>query len=253
MKKLVTALALCAAVSAYAQVESANVVGYVKTAATGQYFSTGPTFITVGSITDEWKLGSMSATGMDPTTDLIQFLSPVDANTELMATYIDLATATSYGNVALVGWWNLDLDTSLNDLVFPTGTAFLCNFGSSGVEFTCAGQVLTGAVTLDLSGLQYPFVANFLPKQITLGDVSATGMDPTTDLIQFLSPVDANTELMATYIDLATATSYGNVALVGWWNLDLDTSLDDTILLPGTSFLGNIGSSNVSLVFPSAL
>jgi hypothetical protein len=250
MKKLVTAFAACALAGLVdAQVESVNIVGYQTVIASGQYFSSGPTFISVGDANSEWRLGDIIAEGMDPSTDFIQFLSADTANTILSATYVDLTAAG--GDPDLVGWWNLDIDTPLDDLVFSAGTSFLCNFGSTGVKLTYAGEVLGGAKTLDLSGQQYPFVSNFTPIDLTLGDLTVEGMDPSTDFIQFLSDSTANTILSATYVDSIAAG--GDPDLVGWWNLDIDTPLNDTPLPAGASFLGSFVSTGIKITFPDPL
>jgi len=251
-----TAFAVCMIAGlAAAQVESQNIVGYQKLTAPGKFYSSGSTFISVGSTNTTWKLGDVTASGMDPTLDLIQFLNTSTANAGVKATYIDLATSIAYaGDASLVGWWNLDLDTSYNGLVFAAGTGFLCNFSSSGVALTYAGQVLKGSTTLNLSGLTFPMVANFTPVDLTLGNLTATGMDPTLDLIQFLDTSTANAGVKATYIDLATSIAYaGNASLVGWWNLDLDTSLNSTSFPAGSAFLGNFSSPSVTITFPSAV
>jgi hypothetical protein len=174
-------------------------------------------------------------------------LSPSTAFTALSATYVDLDAAG--GDPELVGWYNLDLDTKLDDQVFSAGTSFLCSFVSSGVAFTYAGEVLQGSTTLDLSGQQYPFVANFTPVDLTLGDLSATGVDPLNDFVQFLSPSTAFTALSATYVDLDAAG--GDPELVGWYNLDLDTSLNNTPLPAGAAFLGSFVSPSVTITFPN--
>jgi len=127
---------------AAAQVESQNIVGYQKLTAPGKFYSSGSTFISVGSTNTTWKLGDVTASGMDPTLDLIQFLDTSTANAGVKATYIDLATSIAYaGNASLVGWWNLDLDTSLNSTSFPAGSAFLGNFSSPSVTITFPSAV----------------------------------------------------------------------------------------------------------------
>jgi hypothetical protein len=232
-----------------AQVESVNIVGYQTLAVSGQYVSTGPTFISVGDTSSEWKLGDITATGMDPLGDFIQFLSPDTAGTVISATYVDLAAAD--GDADLVGWYDLDLENRLDDLVFPAGTCFLTSFLSSGITLVYAGEVLSGTTTLDLSGQSYPFVANFLPVDLTLGDLTAAGMDPLGDFIQFLSPTTAGTVISATYVDLAAAD--GDADLVGWYDLDLENRLDATPLPAGTGFLGSFLSTGVSITFPDPL
>lgn len=256
MKKMMTAFAVCMIAGLVsAQVESLNIVGYQTLTAPGQFYSSGSTFISVGSATGEWQLGDVAATGMDPTQDNIQFLSTATAFPEVTATYIDSVMSIALvGDESLVGWWNLDIDTPLDDLTFGAGTGFLCNFASSGVALTYAGEVLTSetsTLSLDLSGMQFPMIANFTPVDLTLGDLTVSGMDPTQDNIQFLDPATALPTVTATYIDSAMSIALvGDESLVGWWNLDIDTSLNDTALPAGSAVLGNFASSGVVISFP---
>lgn len=251
MKKLMMTLAVSLAATALiADVTSVNVVGYQNVTAGGQYFSSGATFISIGtSANAQWRLGDIKGVGMVPVDDNIQFLSADDANTELTATYVDAAAAGE--EPSLVGWWNMDGDTRLDDQVFAAGTGFLCRFASVGVVLTYAGEVLGGSVTVDLSGMKYPMVANFLPVEITLGALTGVGMVPVDDNIQFLSVAGAITELTATYIDAAAAGE--EPSLVGWWNMDGDTRLDDVAFPAGTAFLGRFQSSNVQIIFPDPI
>jgi hypothetical protein len=190
---------------------------------------------------------------MVPVSDFIQFLNPADANTVLRATYADAATAAAAGDPSLEGWWNMDFDTRLDAQVFAAGTGFLCSFSSVGVVLRYAGEVLGGSVTVDLIGMKYPMVANFLPKDITLGDLTGVNMVPVSDFIQFLSTADANTEIRATYADAATAAAAGDPSLEGWWNMDFDTRLDSVVFPAGTAFLGSFLSSNVKIIFPDPI
>jgi len=255
MKKLMMTLAVSLAATALiADVTSVNVVGYQNVTAGGQYFSSGATFISIGtSANAQWRLGDIKGVGMVPVDDNIQFLSADDANTELTATYVDAATAAAAEDPSLEGWWNMDIDTRLDDQVFVAGTGFLCSFSSVDVVLTYAGEVLDGATTLDLSGMQYPMVANFLPMDITLGDLTGVGMVPVDDNIQFLGVDDANTELTATYVDAETAAAAEDPSLEGWWNMDIDTRLDDVAFPAGTAFLGSFASSDVQIIFPDPI
>jgi len=244
-----------------AQVESVNIVGYQTIEATGRHLSSGATFITVGSQDAEWRLGDVVAVGMDPSTDIIQFLSTANAKTILSATYIDAATDADLGegDGALIGWWDPnDLGgTRLDNEVFATGQGFLCNFTSTGVSLIYSGEVLQGETELNLSGLKHPMIVNHTPVDLTLGDVSAIGMDPSTDIIQLLSLDNAKTVLSATYIDAATDADLGegDGALIGWWDPnDLGgTRLDDTPFPAGTAFLANFTSTSVKIVFPDPM
>jgi hypothetical protein len=134
MKKLMTALAACLVAGfAVAQgVTSANVVGYLKLAASGTYPSHGPTFITVGDTGLQWTLGNMTAEGAELDSDFIQFLNPADTSVSGTATHCDSATATGLGHPEWQGWWEIgDVGgTSKNTTAFPAGTAVLCNLGS---------------------------------------------------------------------------------------------------------------------------
>jgi len=229
-------------------------VGYQTVTASGQYFSSGATFVSVGDINGQWLLGDVTVTGMDPFSDFIQFLSTANASTILMATYVDEATSISVvGDTSMVGWWDpATFSISYDNEMMDAGTAFLCNFTSTGVELLYSGEVLVGATTLDLSGVQYPFVANFTPNDLVLGDLTATGMDPFSDFVQFLSTANASTEVMATYVDEATSISVvGDTSMVGWWDpATFSISYNSQSLPAGSAFLCNFTSTGVMITFP---
>jgi hypothetical protein len=253
MKKLVTAFAACALAGLVnAQVESVNIVGYQTLTASGRTFSTGPTFVTVGDINGEWTLGDITASGMDPMNDFIQFLDTTTASTYLYATYIDeAASIANVGDTSMVGWWDLAFENSLDSQVFSAGVGFLSNFTSTGITFTYAGEVLTGPTTLDLSSQVTPMVSNFLPVDLILGDLTVSGMDPMNDFIQFLNTTTASTYLYATYIDeAASIANIGDTSMVGWWDLSFENSLNSQQLPAGAAFLGNFTSTGVMINFP---
>lgn len=142
MKKLITAFAACAMAGLVsAEVSSQNIVGYQTVAAAGTYSSSGPTFISVGSATQEWKLGDVTLNGAVPGDDVIQFLNPATAETEVTATYVDAATAASWELPEMEGWWDFSMENSLNDQPLPAGAAFLGNFASTGVMMTFPNPV----------------------------------------------------------------------------------------------------------------
>jgi hypothetical protein len=244
-----------------AQVESVNIVGYQTISATGRHLSSGSTFITVGSQDAEWRLGDVVAVGMNPYNDFIQFLSTANAKTILSATYIDAAADAELGegDGALIGWWDANApgEISLDDEVFAAGQGFLSNFSSTGISLVYAGEVLQGETELDLGGLRHPMIANHTPVDLTLGDVSAIGMNPYNDFIQLLSESNAKTILSATYIDAAADAELGegDGALIGWWDANApgEVSLDDTPFPAGTAFLANFSSLSVRIVFPDPM
>jgi hypothetical protein len=237
-------------------IESDNIVGYQTLTVTGSFMSTGPTFITVGDQQNAtWKLGDIKPSGFEAGADFVQFLDPTDGNVISSATYVDEDTALDwFGDRSSAGWWNGDIDTSLDNEVFSAGTAMLGAFFSPGITITYAGEVLEGMRTLDLSAQSFPLIANFTPVDLTLGDLTATGFEAGADFVQFLDPADANAILSATYVDEATALDwFGDRSLAGWWNGDIDASLNSTPLPTGSAFLGSFSSPDVTLTFPDPL
>jgi len=254
MKKLVTAFAACVmAGMVSAEVSSQNIVGYQTMTAPGAYFSTGPTFISVGSATEQWKLSDVTLNGAVPGDDFVQFLDPATVATVIQATYIDAATAAAAEAPELEGWWDLSIENSLNDLTFAAGTGFICSFASAGVSITYAGEVLQGSTTLDLSGMAYPMVANFTPVDLTLGSITGIGMVPGDDFIQFLDPATVETIVQATYIDAATAAAAEAPELEGWWDLAIENSLNAQALPAGAAFIGSFASTGVMMTFPDPM
>jgi methyl coenzyme M reductase alpha subunit len=259
MKKLMTALTICAVAgfATAADVVSENIVGFLSITASGTYPSHGPTFITVGDVNVESTLGNLTANGMDPDSDTIQFLSPVDASVVDAATYCDAALATLLGDPGLQGWWAPSDVGGVNkdDMVLTAGTGFLCNFGSGNpIVIKSAGEVVQAPISLDMTGLVYPMVANPVPADLTLGDITADGMDPDSDTIQFLDPTDASVVDAATYCDAALATLLGDPGLQGWWAPSDVGGVDknSTAFPAGSAVLCNFGSGNpITVVFPN--
>ena len=279
MKKMLllcTGLFLAAGIAS-AEVVSTNIVGYLKTKATGRYFTSGSTFINVGHAVDPinfpsvWRMGDIIPTGMNPLSDVVQFLNPTTINPDLLATYIDEDWALEFADdpddpadVAFwVGWWKMPNWTEkLNDRTFPASQGFLCNVASSGVSFTFFGEVLTEGVSINLQGEQYPLVANFQPVTNKLGKIVAKGVNPLSDVFQVLNSTTLNPDYLVTYIDEDWALDFADdpddpedvASWVGWWRMpNWSVKLNNYELIPGASLLGNLKSSNVVLQFPSLL
>jgi hypothetical protein len=207
----------------------------------------------VGSATQEWKLSDVALTGAVPGDDFIQFLNSTTLGIDVIATYIDAATAAELEDPGLEGWWDLALENSLNDLTFAAGTGFLSNFASAGVSIMYSGEVLQGSTTLDLSGQAYPTVSNFTPVDLTLASVTGGGMVPGDDFVQFLNADTLEIDVIATYIDAATAAELEDPGLEGWWDLALENSMNDQPLPAGAAFLGNFASTGVTMTFPNPM
>ena len=196
-----------------------------------------------------YKLGDFTATGMDGTSDFIQFLDADTLEAGVEAVYLD---ADTYGD-ELAGWWDFNApgETSLNDQTFPFTTAFLAAFPSGNeITFSFAGEVLKGAKTFTTSS-QSPMFGNYLPKDLTLADITASGMDGTSDFIQILDPDTLESVTEAVYLD---ADTYGD-ELAGWWDFNApgEVSLADTVVPAGQGFLAAFPSGNeIAITFPAA-
>ena len=194
-----------------------------------------------------YKLGDFKGVGMDITADFIQFLDPDTLESNVEAVYLDEDT---YGEFA--GWWDYNDvgGTSLDEQTFPFNTSFLAAFTSgNAISFSYAGAVLKGERTF-VTTSQSPMFGNYLPKALTLADITASGMDITADFIQILDPDTLDSNIEAVYLDEAT---YGEYA--GWWDYNDvgGTSLDETPVPAGQGFLGAFTSGNeISVTFPSA-
>ena len=256
MKKMLLLCAglLLAAGITSAEVVSTNIVGYVKSPATGTYTPTGPTFVQVLTFTNltgeaKWRLGDIKVEGMNSSYDFIQILDPNTAKTVVFATYSE----DGWGNPEWVGWWEYPTssDIPLDDEYYNFGTGFLTYLTSPNVIFTYAGEVMADPVTVDCSGMTYPLVANILPQDISLGDINAEGMNTSFDFIQILDPTTAQTLVFATY----SADGWGNPEWVGWWEYPTssDISLDNEPLKAGQAFLGYFSTGGVKINFPSPL
>jgi len=258
-KMLLICAALLGAVSIATAVESANIVGYLKTEATGKFFSSGPTFVECLSFLDtvntpQWRLGDVKAENFNVYQDFISNLNPVSGAADLVAVYADEATAISWGDIAYVGWWDkATFDISLDGEMFDVSEGFLCNFANP-VVLTYAGEVVTRPMTIDFTGLKFPLIANFVPKDgMKLGDLKVENFNVYQDFVSTLDPLTGNADIVAVYADEATAISWGDIAYVGWWDkATFDVPLDNTPLPAGAVLMGNF-NSNVKFLFPSPL
>ena len=216
-------------------------------------YSGGPVFKAVGSTGNTYTLNDFTVNGMDVSADGIQFLDPDTTETYLTATYAD---AENYAT-GWVGWWDYDdLGGTRLDGVdadeFPACMAFLGLFASGNeISFIFSGEVEKGTKEVTMT-TESPFVCNPQPKDITLANVTAEGMDVSADGFQFLDPFTTETILTATY---ANEVDYG-AGWKGWWDYDDlgGTRSDDVDLMSGQGLLGMIASGNeVTLTFDAVL
>jgi len=262
MKKMLTltaALALMASV-VQADVFSSNVVGYQKLDLAGKHAMVSSTFATIGAQGETFTLGEIKAEGMDPFGDTIQVLDLSTAKTVGTYAYVDAAAAAGFGDPSAEGWWDVTLlgqeGGKRDELPITAGQGFLCNVGSANVKLLYTGEVVAGGKEVVLLG-KHHILSNLLPMEIELGDIEAVGMDPFGDTIQDLDLSTAKTVSTYAYVDAAAAAGFGDPSAEGWWDVTLlgqeGGKRDDVIVAPGQGFLCNIGSPNVSFIFPDPL
>ena len=275
MKKLMFAVAVAAAMGAFAAIESANTVGYMTPQLGGTYESLlyGNMFVPTGSADGSWQLSDVVPTGMNASMDNIQILND-DLDAEYEITYVDAATCALVKQpLSNVGWWDIndtfgDASSRLDDLTIAQGTGFLCGmYSGNDVVFTFAGEVTAGAVEVsnkitngvDEIFLESPIICNPCAKKITLADVDAEGFNASMDTIQFLND-DLDADFEVTYVDEATCDLVKQPRTnVGWWDIndtfgDSSSRLDDLELEAGAAVLGGFYSGNeVTLTFPASL
>lgn len=255
MKKLMVAVVAMAAGAAMADIVSSSVVGYAQPATTQQSVSWVPMFTPVAGFQATYALNDFSVTGMQPGADSIQFLDPDTAETYFEAVYLDEDT---YG-AELAGWWDPTGDFTspeykVGTQTFAYGTSFLAAFTSGEqITFLYSGAVLGEAKSFTYES-QSVFFGNYLPKDLTLAQITATGMQPGADSIQFLDPDTAETYFEAVYLD---AETYG-AELAGWWDPTGDFAspeyrLDTTPVPAGQGFLAAFTSGEaITFTFPAA-
>ncbi len=273
MKKLmfVATAALCAAVG-FADVESANVVGYQNKELTGSYAYnlSVATFRAVDKDTEKMVLGDIAASadwmaGADEVKTLL-----ANGAVDKAYSYVGVTDAAEWGCPA--GWYlTADLnDDSIVDLTplcknndpLPLGNGLLVLVGSASTTLTYAGEVLTADQPIALkSSYAYNITGNVSPVDITLGDITASadwmaGADE-------LKTLKANgaVDQAYSYVGATDAADWGCPA--GWYlTADLnDDSIEDLTPLcknaipvkAGEAFIVLVGTSTTTITIPSAL
>jgi len=228
MKKLVTAFALCAAISAMAAVES-QVVGYQTIDIPSGFSAATATFVTVGG---------------DGTTSV---LADIAANANFEGESIQLLSSDGSGNVLLIayyyagfGWYDGD-NNDVNSTAITKGEAFIVSTGVTGAQLTFKGDVRATAFSIAIpSG--FSLLGNSVPKSLTLGAVTANASFE-GESIQLISSTDGlgSVELIAYYY-----------AGFGWYDGD-NNDVNTTPLAAATTFVVSTGVTGAELTFPAAL
>jgi hypothetical protein len=185
MKKLVTALALCASFSAFAAVESQNIVGYKgDIMLAGENFSMlSSPFVPVGG-------GSAMPIATLFTDNSIFTASDTAETADWIAIWENGAYrgANYFYSSDAGNAWSVDGFDPTTDTI-PVGTAFwLYRQNASSGQATISGQVLTTNVSIAVVGQNFTMVANPYAaalniSQITGADLAASDTAETADWI----------------------------------------------------------------------
>lgn len=184
MKKLVTALALCASFSAFAQVESANIVGYttVPTLA-GTYTMIGGQFEGVGGggmPVQSIKGSFVGGTGLVDSDNLLVW------SNGSYKSYFFGNWAGAYGaEYDNLWYWGGDDANPSTDVIMPgQGLWFLSRSGSAGTA-TFSGQVKVNNTNLSVLANTYTLFSNPYPTEVAINSASfaVTGATGGTGLV----------------------------------------------------------------------
>ena len=238
--------------------ESANVVGY-NSVATGDGGSKAlaASFAPVGetmSLQDLKITGYNHEDGFDGELN-IQFLDGLGRMTELY-NWIDIpADPEDPDSVAFYGWYDGE-DNFVEDVTIEPGDGLWVFSSSKVFGLQSAGQVITKPTAVTLREEGSTMVANPIPVDVDLQDVSVAGYDHDAGFegsinVQFLDGLGRMTALY-NWIDIpADPEDPDSVAFYGWYDGE-DNLVEDVTVDAGTALWTFSDSSAYSLVFPGA-
>lgn len=231
MKKLVTAFAACALAGlAFAQVESVNIVGYQTLSGNAGFTVVAPTFVSVGSTTDEFTFGDIQ--GDFVFFDTLQFFDSA-GNVNFQAYWLD-------ENFGLTPGWYDDAQVSLATTPVPAGSAFFASMASGG-SIVIAGQVSADDVVIS-AGAGFTVIGNCRPYDVTFGDLVCTGIS-FFDTLQFFDAA-GNVNFQAYWLD-------ENFGLTPGWYDDAQSSLNSTVIPSGQGFFLSAANAGATVTIPA--
>ena len=231
MKKLVTAFALCAAISAMA-VESENVVGYQTVTCASGFTVFAPTFLTVGGTPITYK----DIKGTFEVFDNLQFFDAA-GDVTFTATWYTLEAA------GLPDGWYDGEGNSLADTQILAGKAFFVSLANAG-SVTVKGEVNKNAVTVT-SEAGFTVTGNCMPKGVTYGALIVTGIE-VFDNLQFFDAA-GDVTFTATWYTLEAA------GLPDGWYDGEGNSLSATVIPAGQGFFLSTANAGVTIQIPAPL
>lgn len=243
----------------------------------------GSVFMPIG-MGDTYTLGSIKVSGeseddfMVPGSEYLQELEPNGSAVVGRYTYVSEAYLKDeyedewedYKN--LIGWWDRGYvgvaGHNRDNKEIAVGTAFLGSLKGNNLKFTSSGEVPVVSTQISDGGNFNPFFLNYLPVQITLGQVTVEGADdgdfmvPGSEYLQVLEPNGSAVSARYTYVSVdylkdEYEDEWENyVELVGWWDRGFvgeeGHKRDSLPLTPGFSFLGSLKGNGLKFNFPAA-
>ena len=233
---------------------------------------------------DTYLLGSVKVSGaavdefMFPGPEYLQELNPNGSAVIGRYTYVSEAyLKDEYEDEwedykGLIGWWDRGYvgvaGHNRDAKEVAIGTAFLGKLNGNSLKFTSSGEVPTVSTQITDNGNKNPFFLNYLPTQITLGQITVEGdaedefMFPGPEYLQVLNPNGSAVTARYTYVSVAYLKDeyedeWGDyVGLVGWWDrgyVGVEGHKRDSVeLAPGFSFLGKLNGNGLKFNFPAA-
>ena len=258
MKKIMFGLAASVALGLFAKsIPTSNTVGF-NNLSTGNkpYMTGGMCFVTCGATDGTFRLGDIKLEGSTFGSDWLNFIDPTTSIFDPLknVTYYSVAEAIADGAGADAAEWEDINENSKDDVTYPIGTAFLCNFLNSNIKITFSGEVNAKAAysTIDCTGKPYAFVANPYPGDLTAGDIKLVGSTFGSDWLNFIDPATSIVDPLKniTYYSEAEAIADGAGADAAEWEDINENSKDDVEIPMGSGFLCNFMSPNVQIMFP---
>ena len=235
--------------------ESANVVGYSECATTNGFKAMGASFAPVGlsmNLQDLRVTGYNHEDGFEGDLN-IQFLDGLGRMDE-MYFWIDIpADPEDPDSVAFYGWYDGNDNLAENKTIAPCDGLWVSS-SSQLFGLQSSGQVITAPSSKNLGNEEFVMVANPLPIDVDIQDISVKGYDYDSgfegDLnVQFLDTLGRMDE-MYFWIDIpADPEDPDSVAFYGWYDGN-DTLVENVFVGSGCAIWVYSNSNSYELEFP---
>ena len=198
-------------------------------------------------------LGDVAATGWNYENDELRLLNPANSVSTMKFLWLTAAEAEELEVGDKAGWYDDEDYEYQNSREFDLGSGFLTSLGSKGVSFTYSGQVYDQAFTIDCAGRKYNVIPNALPRDITLGEISATGWNYENDELRLLNPANSVSTMKFLWLTAAEAEELEVGDKAGWYD-DEDYEYQASFSVsPACGFLTSLGSKSVKINLPAAI